>query len=223
MTIKSDRGHFLIGEVTSLNGDTVTVDTPPEGRALPTGIQVTLSVGPRGGPRVESPGRCIGRMDRDGSRIYCFRVTPDEPTGTTATETLSELFNRRWAARVRLDHILAAVCAFKDGKVDVNARLPVRMIDVSSSGAAFAVELELEERLATADLVGLRFRLSAPGSDDAEVVQFVSRVRRRRMEGAEEVVYGVEFDPSRTPHFDRNIEFLRRYTEVQSEVAERLF
>jgi hypothetical protein len=131
-----------------------------------------------------------------------------------AAARLTELFNRRRAMRAHLGQLQAAVCSFDHIEKYRGQGVGAQMLNVSRTGAAFLVHQEMELVLASSELVGLRFRLpKQEGDDERRTLQFVARVVHRRLEG-DQVLYGVHFDPQRTPHMEEEAALLERFLEA---------
>ena len=212
-TIRSDATPMLLGRVCGLDREQLKIEVADKGAGLPLGSEarLTLSTPLAPGPMALTA-QCVSREDgvRGGKavRTYGLRLLDLEAVDPRLTEKLYRLFNRRGSVRIPMDSAPAAVCTHT-GDEDRDKPSRAALIDISPSGAGFLVAGQLEQGLADANTVLLRFRL--PG--DEQVLQLAAMIQGRRLRD-DGILYGVEFDAERTANFvelhDQLSEFVRR-------------
>ncbi len=159
--------------------------------------------------------RVQNRTEEAGARRYGFRFLYAEQLDAHLSLTFREYFNRRKNLRVlpQPDHAAKVTLGAGHGEPPVEARLE----NLSASGAAVSLEVDLDAKFAETTRVG--FSMQMPKC--RRPVGVMGNIRYRRLVGAR-IYYGIEFDPELSEDFARQQDIIDKYmTKIEKQWLRR--
>jgi c-di-GMP-binding flagellar brake protein YcgR len=152
------------------------------------------------------------RTEEQGARRFGFRFLEAQALDAHLPPVMREFFNRRRTVRVAPD-------PYRPVRVELRTRpdappLEAGLINLSETGAAISLEAGLDARFA--DTMALLVTLYLP--DSRRPVSLMGDIRYRRLV-AEQVHYGIAFDPESSRDFARKQATITKYVlkrELQS-------
>ena len=211
-TIRTPDGTYPLGKPVDLSMDGVGTQLLISMRfasagcpTLVVGEEVTLCLGLSAAESpLELSARVMHRTDKGESRRYGFQFTDPKQLERQLSPALHRLFNGRHAFRIKPDPDSPIEVLLISASPALQVR--TRVIDISLDGMAFAVPLDVESTLATADrLVAC---IGLPGGRQPPRLGIL--IRNRSLLG-NEVRYGVEFNLERTQDVRRQQDAVTRY------------
>jgi c-di-GMP-binding flagellar brake protein YcgR len=144
------------------------------------------------------------RTEEQGARRFGFRFLEAQALDTQLPPVMRELFNRRRSVRVAPDPCRPVMVELR---TEPEAPpLEVGMINVSETGIAISLEVGQDSRFA--DTTVLLVTLYLP--DSRRPVSLMGNIRYRRLV-AEQLHYGIDFDPEASRDFARKQASITKY------------
>jgi len=208
-------GEFLTDDVDDLSALGAALILPDGAAALGDSERVRIAVkSAETGETVAFEARVLGRS-RTGRGWHC-RFAFDERALGDRHGAFFELFNRRAAYRGVRPRADAPVTASVRALEDAQREFAVCVCNISTGGLCAEVDTTVDAALGDSDSVLLRLRLPAV----ERALEIAATVRYRAV-GDDAVLYGMRFEPGRTPDYIDHAEDLLEYllAHFEQEIA----